>query len=532
MLNDSSAADGNDGVQRTILTIQELNEEIAAAMDQGFPRPLWVRGEIQRLPADAARRKHVYFELHETRGSGAAEYQISAQIMDWDRRRFGLGRFLDGSDPDLQLANQLEVCLQVRVNFYAPFGKLSLSVVGVDKHFALGRLEARRRQILADLEKAGLLDLNAAVPLPDLPLDVGLITSPGSAAERDFMSGIEGSPWAFRVTLIAARMQGERVQDEVIAGLMRHIKKGVQLIVITRGGGSKADLSWFDQKDLAEAIATCPVPVITAIGHQIDHSIADLVAHHSCKTPTAAAEFLTGRIKAASDRLEVAAAQLADLVLELLERRRQQLDRCGVLVRLAGSVLLQARLQLQVVAGRLQQALGGRLNQAGEGLTGQTARLDRAAIGLMSRDRARVSLLAQGIRSGAQALLEQGLRAGQDWRDRLTRSCGRAIVGRQRQLDGLATQARLLDPVLILARGFTITSGAAGKAILATGELKAGDRLTTRFADGSVASVVSSVSSWAKGSPEMTSQKRRTRKKGKVSDRGEENEDPGQESLF
>ena len=106
-------------------------------------------------PATPARRTHVYFELHETGGSGAAEYQISASLMGWDRQRFGLGRYLDGTDPDFQIANKLEVCLECQVDFYAKFGKLSLKVVGVDKNFALGRLEARRREILAYPEAGG-----------------------------------------------------------------------------------------------------------------------------------------------------------------------------------------------------------------------------------------------------------------------------------------------------------------------------------------------------------------------------------------
>ncbi len=226
--------------------------------------------------------------------------------MGWDRDRFGLGRYLDGTDPDLQLADKLEACFEVRVDYYAKFGKLSLKIVGVDKTFSLGKLEARRRETLAFLQKEGLLEANKAVPLPDLPLRVGLVTSPGSAAERDFLTGLEHSRWDFRVTAEGAKMQGERVQAEVIAAIGRLLAAGVDVIVITRGGGSRADLSWFDQRDLAVTIARCPVPVITAIGHEIDRSIADEVAHHACKTPTAAAEFLVDRVDAQAARVDEA----------------------------------------------------------------------------------------------------------------------------------------------------------------------------------------------------------------------------------
>ena len=201
---------------RRIYTIEELNKAIQAALQSSFPGSVWVRGEVQRLPLDAARRKHVYFELHDTSGGGAANYQIPAALLDWDRQRFGLGRYLDGSDPDFQLRNELEVCLECRVDFYPPYGKLSLKIVGLDKSYTLGRLEALRREVLAFLERAGLLEKNAQLPLPLLPLRVGLITASGSAAERDFRSGLERSPYRFHVDLIDCRMQGEQTERQVV----------------------------------------------------------------------------------------------------------------------------------------------------------------------------------------------------------------------------------------------------------------------------------------------------------------------------
>ena len=336
-----------DSEQRHIHTVRELNERISAAVKASFPATVWVKGEIQRLPADAGRRSHVYFELHETGATGAAEYQIPAGIMGWDRQAFGLGRYLDGSDPDLQLANKLEVCLEAQVDFYAKFGKLSLKVVGVDKSFALGQLEARRRAVLAFLEKEGLLELNRAVPLPEVPLKVGLVTAPGSAAERDFLTGLEQSGWAFRVEQVGAKMQGERVQAEVVAALDRLVAAGVEVVVVTRGGGSRADLSWFDQQDLAVAIARCPVPVVTAIGHEIDTSIADLVAHHRCKTPTAAAEFLVDRVDVAARRVDEGAVRLEAAMDDLLGAAQVRLLVARQLDAAVARGLVAARLDVQ-----------------------------------------------------------------------------------------------------------------------------------------------------------------------------------------
>ena len=178
-------ADDRACPDRRVFTVAELNQAIQGALRDAFPGAVWVRGEVQRLPADAARRQHVYFELHQAGAAGAAAgVQIPAAILGWDRQRVGLGRYLDGSDPDLRLADRLEVCLECVVDFYPPYGKLSLKVVGVDKEFTLGQLEARRREVLARLRERGLLERNAALPFPDLPLRVGLITAADSSASR------------------------------------------------------------------------------------------------------------------------------------------------------------------------------------------------------------------------------------------------------------------------------------------------------------------------------------------------------------
>ncbi|MBM4130668.1 exodeoxyribonuclease VII large subunit, partial [bacterium] len=362
-------------------------------------------------------------------------------------QKFGLGRYLDGTDSDLRLANQLEVCLECKVDFYPKFGKLTLKVVGIDPTFSLGRLEARRRQTLAFLAEAGLLGANAALPLPALPLRVGLVTAPGSAAERDFLTGLEASGWAFRVVSRGARMQGEQLEAEVIAAL-RHLQaEDVDVIVITRGGGSRADLSWFDQRDLAVAIASCAVPVVTAIGHEIDRSIADEVAHHACKTPTAAAEFLVARMDAAAARVNAAAAGVARLAREAVrEADARLLDRRARLALAASGNVARQRARLAAAPARLAAGTGARLAAAGVATAGRASRLAREAT--------------------------------------------RSLDAAPRLLEALATQARLLDPARLLARGYTITTGPDGRALVSAAQAAAAGALRTRFADGVVASRV------------------------------------------
>ncbi len=512
----------NNSAERQVLTVRQVNDAISDAIDRAFPRTIWVRGEVQRFPPDAARRKHLYFELQETGGSGAAEYQVAMALMGWDRQRFGLGRYVDGTDPDFQIADKIEVCLECKVDFYAKFGKISLKVVGVDKTFALGKLEARRRETLAFLTERGLLRKNASVPMPELPLKIGLITSPESAAHHDFMTGIEASGWAFDVKLRGAKMQGELLQAEVIAALNAHSKAGVQVIVITRGGGSRADLSWFDQKDLAVAIAECPFPVITAIGHEIDTSIADLVAHQSCKTPTAAAEHLVEIIDRSARRLDDAAELLIVRCTRLLDAAHRRLEVAEQLQGRVDRVLMRARLGVQESAGLLLHRVSGNLAAGRENLGHLAARLRLGA--------SRLLVLADGTMQGTGPRLQRAtsrLLATADnnlavQQERLMREAPRRIHDKDLMLGRLEEKARLLDPARLFARGYSLTSGADGTAITSSRQLAVGETISTQFADGRVRSIVQPGSG--------TGKTKNTQSKGKK--RGSMQEKTGQKSLF
>ncbi len=512
-----------DSPGRDVLTVRQLNERIQSALKASFAGTVWVRGEIQRLPPDAARRKHVYFELHETGSSGAAEYQIPVALMGWDRQRFGLGRYLDGQDPDLQLANQIEVCLEAEVDFYPPFGKLSLKIVGVDKTFSLGRLEARRREVLAFLDQQGLMELQAHLVLPDLPLKIGLITSAGSAAEHDFMTGIQSSGRPFEVKLRGAKMQGSQLLDEVIGALNAHVAGGVDVIVITRGGGSRADLSWFDQRDLAISIAECPVPVITAIGHEIDRSIADMVAHHACKTPTAAAEFLADRIEAAASRVDQATDRLENVVTRILDQAQEQIAVERRLVWASERSLQSARHKGQRLAAQVQQrvtlGLGTMVNQVSR-LQNRVAACSGAGLATAT-GRCNVLVGRLGLLS-VRALKHESER-GMTLAAKLDHAARVLLEKRTNWLSQVAVQVRLQDPARLLARGYTLTMDGRGRLVKRAADLEPGQRITTRFSDGAVPSIVQPGGAAISGTGKTV--------KGKKRDGGKK-EDSTQKTLF
>ncbi len=458
---------GDDRNERRVYTVGELNEAIEAALRNAFPAAVWVRGEVRGLKRNANR--NIYFEMHgASRGSVD---QITVAALQWDRQKYGLEKYFDGTDPGLQIRDNLEVCVQGVVVYHPKWG-LSFKLVAVDPAYTLGQLEARRRETLVALQVAGLIERNAGLAFPVLPLRVGLVTSAGSAAEKDFLAGLAVSGYGFAVLLADCRMMGEQMVGQVTGALRALGSAGVDAIVVTRGGGSKADLSWFDHRDVAEAVARCPVPVVTAIGHEIDQSIADLVAHHHCKTPTAAAQDLVDRIAAADQRLRRAADGAAQHAVRVLGETRRTLT--GAATALGAAVVAQVRGRHERLVHLRGAALGAahrRLERAGE----RAARAQRALEPprlLAAWPRCRTDLDRAAIR--------------------LERAAGALVAARRGRLEHLAEKAQWLDPVRQLRRGWSLTLDAQGRLLRRADGVAPGDRIVTRLHRGEIVSIVES----------------------------------------
>jgi len=480
---------------RRVLTVGELNEAIEDALRGAFPAAVWVRGEIQRL---VNRNGNIYFELHGSDGGSVDLLQVKA--LKWDRAKFGLDRYFDGSDPDLRLRDSMEACLQVRVDYHRKWG-MSLQLVGVDTTYTLGQLEARRRRTLAWLQAEGLLELNKTRPLPELPLRVGLVTSADSAAAKDFLTGLRDSGYAFQVRLADCRMMGDGMVAQVTAAVTALGRSAVDVVVVTRGGGSRADLSWFDHPDVCAAVARCGRPVLTAIGHEIDQSLADLVAHHHLKTPTAAAQDLADRVGAAELRLERAAAATARAAAAGV--RAAALDLGAATRRL--NVAVAARVRGE--AAQLEHLRTGVAREARRRLAAADRDLAAAAPRLAAATRRRAA--AAGRELDALAWRLQPGRLLSAWprrRDGLDRAAARLarrlpglLAERARRLEHLEEKARLLDPARLLARGYSLTLDANGRLLRSAAQARPGGRLTTRLADGRIESIVENVDPDDKG---------------------------------
>ena len=207
----------------------------------------------------------------------------------------GAGRMDDG----------MEIRIAGKLAWWAPRGRIQLRMATIDPTYTLGRLGEDRDRLLAALRSERLLDRNRSVPMPVLPLRIGLVTSLGSAAHADFRHELERSGIGFRILEADARTQGLDAGRSIAVAIARLAAHGADVVAVVRGGGSRTDLAPFDGEVIARAIALAAVPVVTGIGHEVDRSIADEVAHQSFKTPTACAAGLVLLAASAIERSEV-----------------------------------------------------------------------------------------------------------------------------------------------------------------------------------------------------------------------------------
>lgn len=399
------------------LTVGELNAGIGGALQRAFPRDLWVRGEVRDLSRPAS--GHVYFDLC---GDGC-----TIPVTLWASDRSVVNAVLRRAGGAVRITDGTEVRLRAQLSWRAERGRVALRMLSIDTAFTLGRLAEARELLVHRLRAEGVMQRQQHHALPIMPLRVGLITSVGSAAEADFLRTLEGSGRAFVVSRADARVQGVEAERSLLAALiaLEAADPPLDVICIVRGGGAKTDLAAFDLEAVARAIASCRVPVLTGIGHEIDVSVADLVAHRSFKTPTACAGAL----------------------VEAVERFCVRLDD---------------------IANRCQRAAAVALERAG-------ARLHRASgrVAAGARHHVQRQDSALGAHSGRLATLP-----------------ARGLEGRSVRLTSIEAQVRSLDPERILARGWSITRDADGRAVRLAASLLPGVAITTTFADGSVRSTV------------------------------------------
>ena len=432
---------------RRSLTLYELNGLVRQVIELSLDGDYWVEAELSEIREVGG---HCYMELVQKDAFGNVPV-ARASAKCWRRTWMGLRpRFERVTGECLHVG--MKLLLRVSADFHEAYG-FSWIVSDIDATYTMGEMARRRLEIIRQLKEEGVFDLQRELRLPLFAQRIAVISSPGAAGYGDFCNQLIDNEYGFhfQVTLFSAVMQGEQVEGSVIAALNRINERAsdFDVVVIIRGGGATADLSGFDTLLLAENVANFPLPVITGIGHDRDECILDMVSHQRVKTPTAAAAFLIDHLAEVAVRIEDARKTIVTAVTRRMDTEQLRLRHLSS----------QIPMLFSLVKSRHQVRLDRLFNHL---CTNVQERLAEASH--------RLELIGRRLRP----LSEQ-------------------IIMRERhRIEMLGQRANSLDPDLLLRRGYSITT-CNGRLVVSSRQLKPGDTIITRTADGSAASVVDKV---------------------------------------
>ena len=442
-----------------VLSVSQLTREIRVLLEEQIGE-VWVEGEVSNLRVQSS--GHQYFTLKD------AEAQLSCVMFRGNAVRAAV-RLTDGAQ--VQAHGQISV--------YSARGQYQMVVRAVQAR-GLGALQARFEALKRRLFEEGLFDQEIKKDIPKFPLTVALVTSPTGAAVGDMLNILtRRAPW-IRVMIFPVRVQGQGAEREIaqaIGALNRAESLGLpvpDVMVVGRGGGSLEDLWNFNEEVVARAIHASEIPVISAVGHEIDFTISDFAADLRAPTPSAAAEMLAPDAAELRRHFEGMARRMQSRVTSLLEHRAQVLE--------------------LVVKGTLQTRPHRLLEEAEQRLDDAEQMLPAAALGCL-RDLSDTLVEKQQVLARyhpVKLLADAGHRL-ELGSHRLTQSIQHRLERLRDRLEARGDALRNLGPEGVLARGFSFTMDAKGTVVTDPSQVKPGDEITTRVAKGSLRSRVEEV---------------------------------------
>jgi len=434
------------GETRDVFTVSRLNAEVRDLLSTHYPL-IWVEGELSNVARPAS--GHLYFTLKDARA------QVRCAL--FRNRSRGLG-FVP--------ADGMQVLVRASVSLYEPRGDYQLIVEYLEES-GDGALRRAFEQLKQKLAAEGLFDEARKRPLPALPRRIGVVTSPTGAAIRDILSVLKRRFPAIPVLVYPVPVQGEGAAARIAAAIrLADRRRDCDVLIVGRGGGSLEDLWAFNEEIVARAIAECETPVVSAVGHEIDFTIADFVADRRAPTPSAAAEMVSPDARELAQQFQGLERRLARTLRERLAREGRHLD---------------------YLARRLaQQHPGQRLLQWAQRLDELEQRLARALQGRLRARRARLDTLTHALHRHSPAprliRLEERCR---DLHHRLRQGTRRRLELARARLTTAARQLDTVSPLATLDRGYAIVLRDADGAILRDArEVAPGEAVTARLARG------------------------------------------------
>ncbi len=448
------------------ISLYELNNTIKSVINSTFDSEIWVVAEINNI--NLHRSGHCYLELvQKAKNSDTVIAQARATI--WaSQYRYIAAYFKAATNSDL--TRGISVMLKVIVDFHEVYG-FSLNVRDIDPAYTLGDLERRKKEIIDKLIAEGVFDLNKKLPLPIVIKNVAVISSPTAAGYEDFLNQIANNKFFYKwnIQLFEADMQGDKTEKSVIAALERIFRQihNFDIVCILRGGGSKIDLGYFDNYNIAYHITQFPIPVITGIGHERDETITDMVANTKLKTPTAVAEFLINYNRHFEEDIEEIYQDILSKSREIILAQETYITSIVLVINKTKDVLAREQNDCNekfFILKNLYQNL----------IKSQTNKLETASEIIMTKTVDNISKENSRL---------------ENLKTSLTKFYYRNYLQIQNNLFNLEKRVSLSDPKLLLKRGFSITK-CNGKLIKDTNKLKNGDVIETILYSGKISSKI------------------------------------------
>ncbi len=455
------------------LSVTQVTSLISRALADNLPRTIKVVGEISNLSA----RSHWYFQLKD-------EDSVVSCVM------FASSASRVQFTPE----NGHEVLVSGRIEHYAKQGRTQL-YVSTMKPLGAGALEQQFRALCEELRKLGWFAEERKRPLPLFPRRVAVVTSESSAALQDVLDTLRRRSPFVEILICDVRVQGDDAAPSIVRTLNslteRRSELGIDTIILTRGGGSMEDLWAFNERVVAEAVIRSGIPIIAAIGHETDTTVAELCADLRAATPTQAAVRVAPDVDSLTEQLDHAASRLNAAIRRQLADNAQRIGAAARFWLFAQPSLLieRARQRVQSLDRALRAGADARRHKA-------RARLDRAAVRL-------AELRPDAVTNARRvALVELEARLRHAMQDRIRRvdlEGRRASLQRAwrhrfdlqgRRIEALERSLRIAGPHSVLQRGFSVTLNQQGKVIQRAASVSTGDLLTTRLADGDILSIV------------------------------------------
>lgn len=334
-------------------SLYELNEYIRRVVSLNFNDSLWISCEISQVNQS---RGHYYLELIEKReNSDEIIAQISAVI--WVKSHMFISRKL-GELTHAILQNGSQVLLKVKLDFNERYG-LKLIIEDIDPSYTIGQMEITRQKILERLKNEGLLHLNSQCDIPEVIQRVAVISSDTAAGYQDFIQHLTNNSYGYeyQTVLFKTAMQGKNTESELIKSmeLILAQRENFDVVCIIRGGGSKLDLAAFDNYNIAHAIAMADMPVFCGIGHDIDQTIADVVAYYELKTPTAVADYLIEHNLHFESEIQYLAQNISNAAAQYFNQELQHIQRMEDLIKvIPQDLLIRAQEKIKYLHAQLR----------------------------------------------------------------------------------------------------------------------------------------------------------------------------------